>query len=593
MIDKNIINEINEKTDIVSLVSQYVHLEKHGKNYRGICPFHDDTNPSFIVSPEKNICKCFSCGEGGQPITFYQKINNVGFTDALIALAEPLGIELNIEKTESFTKLKEHDALKEASLFYSYSLFNTVSGEAALKYLKSRNLNDETIKHFNIGYAPNNDVINKLLKEKEFSQEVILSSGLVTKLRNSYADVFKDRVMFPITDEFGNTVGFSGRALGDKTPKYYNSHDSAVFNKSEILYHLHEALPDIRRKKTIILHEGFFDCIASFEVGIKNTVATMGTALTHKQAELIAKHAERVIIAFDGDKAGIEATYKAIEVLRNVRVRVDILKLDDNLDPDDYIKKYGKDKYIELFKHNLFDPYSFMYESSKQDLNLKNANDVAILKNIVRDMLSTAPKSVQEHYIKKLSEDLNVSVSSLTGLLGYRKVVQREPEPAKVDKTKKKDQDELPNHFHDAEINLFLIMTTSKEMSSRINHALGPHFICDERVAKLRMLLHMHYYLNNKKYNEDKFVELINKQENSKELLEGLDKIRKSIAYEYKFVFNEKAIEDNITMLKHINIHKQYEAKKKEAEAETESYQKTILLEEQKELKNQLLKVGL
>ncbi len=578
MIDKKIIDEINEKTDIVALVSNYVHLEKAGKNYKGICPFHDDTNPSFVVSPEKNISKCFSCNEGGAPIRFYQKINNVSFEEAVLALAEPLGIKIDIERRGRVVSLKEHEALKEALVFYKFNLHNTVSGEKGITYLKNRKLEPETIEHFNIGFSPSNNALAKLLTEKNFNRQVMTNSGLVAEGRQELQDIFKNRLMFPITDHVGNVVGFSGRTLDQVEPKYYNSPESVIFKKGEVLYHLYEALPDIRIQKSIILHEGFFDCIASYEAGIKNTVATMGTALTLKQAELLKRFTNHVILAFDGDKAGIEATYNAIDVLRQVRIRVDVLKFDEKLDPDDYVKKYGKEKYQALFKTELKDPYRFIYETNKESLNLKNANDIAILKNVVRDMLYHAPQSTKELYIKRLSEDLDVSVYSLSNLLTHQRVV--EPKPVK-----KKEKTKIANKFYQAEQHLFINMFRSKELSARIEQALGIEYVCDPNIVKLRMLLHSIYYQTYDHFNEDQFIAIIKEEEDSLALLEALDNVFKTLYYQAGFEFTELEIEENIQVLKSINTHKEYINLLKEIKSETESYQKTNLLERQKELR--------
>src|SRR5690554_1728457 len=245
--NKNIIDEINNKTDIVALVSSYVKLERRGKNYFGLCPFHDDTDPSMSVSPDLNIFKCFSCGEGGSPLNFYQKINHTSFNEAVAALAEPLGIKVGFKMQKQRAVLPEHEILEEVMKFYEYTLNNSKLGEVALKYLKDRKLKPETISHFKIGLAPKNNAVHKLLKSKNFTEEQMLNSGIVTLKNNEYKDFFTERIMFPISNIRGEIVGFSGRAMGNKTPKYYNSSDSKIFNKSEILYHLYEALGDIRK----------------------------------------------------------------------------------------------------------------------------------------------------------------------------------------------------------------------------------------------------------------------------------------------------------------------------------------------------------
>lgn len=575
--DNKVIDQINEKTDIIALVSSYVKLERRGKNYFGLCPFHDDTDPSMSVSPEKNIFKCFSCGEGGGPINFYQKINHTTFPEALAALGEPLGIKLNVERKAQIKTVAEHDILREVSKFYEYTLNNSKLGEEALKYLKGRNLSDEVIKHFQIGLSPKNNAIYKLLKSKNFTEEQMLDSGMVNLKNDEYRDFFNERIMFPITNIQGNIVGFSGRALGKATPKYYNSSDSKIFNKSETLYHIHEALGDIRKLGYVIIHEGFFDCISSYSAGVKNTVATMGTALTLAHAKILENYTKRVILAFDGDVAGVNAAIKAIEVFKQTKLRIDVLKIKDGLDPDDYIKKYGKESYLSLYKKNLTDQYEFIYNATKENLNLANANDASILKNATKSMLAGASNAIKEKYLKRLSDDLNVSVSSISG-----EVLKQQKQPVLKKEVKSQRKNELPEKFYKAEKQLLLSMFKDKEVARRIEQSLGPNYVCDLRTLEIRSILQYEYYKEHDEFDKEVFISYVEKKDDAEELKALLKEIFTSLDYTQKFVFTEEEIKEQIEVVKGVNEEKERIELKKDVINEPESYQKTIKIEKLK-----------
>lgn len=578
--DKNLIDEIENKTDIVALISSYVKLERRGKNYFGLCPFHDDTNPSMSVSPELNFFKCFSCGIGGGPIKFYQEINHLTFLEALKALAEPLGIKVDVQGQNQAPTLKEHTLLEEVKKFYVYTLRNSKLGEEALNYLKERKLKQETINHFGIGVSPKNNAIYQLLKQKNFTEEQMLNSGIVTLKNNEYKDFFNERIMFPITNNYGKVVAFSGRALGNRTPKYYNSSDSKIFNKSEILYHLYEALGDIRKQGFVVIHEGFFDCISSYEAGLKNTVATMGTAFSIAQAKLLERYTKRVVLAFDGDIAGVNAAIKAIETLSLTKLRIDVLKFKENLDPDDYLKKYGKENYLKLYANNLQDQYEFIYSSTKESLNLKNANDISILKSTTKEMLKNAKESTKELYLKKLSEDLNVSVSSLT-----KEILSKTRTKEVKKEIKKQIKSTLPQKYFIAEKQLLISMFKDKELANRIEQSLGSSYVCDRRAFDLRVILQYKYYQEHDTFNKDLFVNFIQEEDKREELLDLLDEIFKSIDYTQGFIFTEEDIEKQIEIVKDVVNQKGYLELKEKIKEEKESYQKTILLEEFREEK--------
>lgn len=577
-IDRHIIDEINEKTDIVALVSPYVNLVKKGKNYMGQCPFHDDKSPSFSVSTEKHLAKCMACGEGGSPIMFYQKIKNVSFPEAVKALATPLGIQVDVEVVDDPT-LKEHTLLQEASNFYEYYLNNSAYGKSALSYLEKRGLTNDDIKHFGIGLAPKEkDALYQILKNKGFDPLMMVELGLVKQREDgSFYDLMTKRITFPIHDDKGRVVGFSGRALEDDPVKYLNTPETKIFKKGEVLYHLFQASRDIRVKKKVILYEGFFDVIASYKSGLGNAVATMGTALTKRHAELLKQVTHEVIIAYDGDNAGQQATMKAIPILEDVRLRADIVFLKDGLDPDDFLKKYGVEAYQNAFKETI-DPLVFSYDFHKKGLDLKNSNDIREFKTRIKKMLRNKDQSIQEIYYKRLANDIGSSYDSVMpketnfGTPDQLPVLPK-PKPI-IHRSLKK--------YYRAEIELFIAMTQDYDQAKRIDQALGTQFVADMDLFKLRGSLMLGYYRNNTVFDLDLF-----KQSLSKELLEAFElKIESALLWKFKPVYDETAITDLLQVMCKITIDKEYIQTLEAINTETEAYTQTAYVEKQKRLKN-------
>lgn len=574
MIDRKVIDEINEKTDIVGLVSEYVKLEKAGKNYKGLCPFHSDTNPSFSVSPERNIAKCFSCNEGGGPIRFYQKINNIPFMEAVYDLGKRLNIAIDYDQTKS-PDLEEHFALKEAAQFYHYYLLNSEKGLEAQKVLKQRGITLEDIKTFNIGLAPDErQSVYNLLTQKEFTITELESAGLIKVNNNVISDVFLSRIMFPITDHLGRVVGFSGRSIGAQMPKYYNSPESIVFKKAEVLYNLHQAIPEIRKHGKVVIHEGFFDCIASHKAGITYSVASMGTALSDAHVSLLASYTKNVIVAYDGDNPGIEAAIKTFPLFMKHRFRIDCLWIKDKLDPDDYFNKFGKKKYLSLYE-NLLDHYAFIYETTKVNLNLTNQNDQQTLKLTVRDFLTYAPNTTKDFYLDRLAKDLNVSKDSLRSLLYVKG-------PALVVKPKPKKR-KFKYKYYRAEMFLLIEMFKDINNAKKIDQALGIRYVVDIDVAKLRSLYMLKYLAKHTTYDEALFVALI-KQE-SEELYEAFTRVKDLVPYNSEKSLDDVKINELIQTVKLINEEKIYQEILQQIRSENESYQKTILLEKQRDKK--------
>lgn len=473
-ISDDILKKIDDETDIVALVGEFVSLEKSGKNYKGLCPFHDDSNPSFSVSPEKNIAKCMSCGGGGRPINFYRQIKNVSFIDSVEELAGRIGIELNLKPRAVDPNNKYYEIMEEASNFYTFNLFNTKSGNDALKYLRDRNLYDDTIKEFKIGFASNEkDVLYKLLRDKEYNVSDMIDLGIVAQSNDgSYYDVFKNRILFPITNPRGRVVGFSGRTLEKtKSNKYINTQETIIFKKSELVYNINEATQSIKRSRHVVLYEGFFDVIVSSQNNFKNGIATMGTALTDQQARIIKSITDSVIIAFDGDNAGIAAAIKAVIPLEKAGLKVEILKLPNKLDPDDFIRQYGDNAYDRLFLESKYDPYAFMYLHYKEQTDFTNTNDLKSFKENVENALRNAPAPIKALYSKRLATDLGIKQDDVT--IPIPKRVYEEPRDEVFVLPKKHQEKVLADKYEHAERRLIFLMMRSRTWFERIYSELN------------------------------------------------------------------------------------------------------------------------
>lgn len=415
---RDLIDEVKSRCDIVSVISQYISLKNSGSNYSGLCPFHSEKTGSFHVNQNKQIYKCFGCGEGGDVINFVMKMENLDFMEAVKLLAEKNGIEFKTNISEADKKKMEsiklmQDIHLKAARFYFGNLIN--SKNAGYNYLKKRGLSDRVIKKFGLGYSLDswNNLMNYLLS-LGYEKKDLVKSGLVTHKEdgNKYYDKFRNRVMFPIFDYRGNVIGFGGRVLDDSLPKYLNSPDTILFNKRYNLYGLNYAKKSISND-TLILVEGYMDLISLVEHGIENVVATLGTALTNEQGKLIKRYASTAIISYDSDDAGIKATLRAIEILRNQNINIKILNLKDCKDPDDFIKKYNKEGFLKAIEdsvsHIVFqiNILKRKFDFNKGEHIIKFAKEAA---SIIKTLSSPVEK---DFYIKYVSKEYNISLEAM------------------------------------------------------------------------------------------------------------------------------------------------------------------------------------
>jgi len=491
LIDENIKNQIIANTDIVALVGEYVKLEKAGREYAGLCPFHAEKTPSFKVSPEKKICKCMGCGVGGNAITFLQKIENISYEKACQKLALPLGIDLKIKTVPKYQP-QEQNLITINNLardFYKHSLFSTQSGLEALSYLKERGLDEEIIKKFQIGLAPfETDLLYKTLKDQNVSEITMLELGLIHSGEHGYFDAFTKRIIFPVIDEEGNTIGFSGRIYNsDHIAKYINSMEGPLFKKGSLLYNLNNALAAIRKNNRVILYEGFLDVIASDKADLKEAVCSMGTALTEIQAKLIKKYAPEVIVCFDGDNAGIKATLKAISVLEAVGLIVSVVSMPKATDPDDYVQKYGVQAFSDYFDTNRQKSHEFFYDYYKSVTNLKSMAEAEVFKDTIFRLIRNLSNTLREKYFHRLSKDLDLQLITVERdfieVYGMQRTKKTEA---------KKNANQAPSGELWAERILISHMLNDRKQAKYIEEKLG-NIAFDEAAFEIRSAIDDYY----------------------------------------------------------------------------------------------------
>ena len=433
---------IQRKANIVDIIRDYVPLTQRGKNYFGICPFHDDHNPSMSVSPEKGVYKCFVCGNAGNVFNFVMEYEKVSFYEAVKIVADKIGISIDIStsKKENTKKSPLYDIYNIAYKFYQNNL-NTVYGKDAKKYLLNRKIDEDVIKNFNIGLSLSDSELCNALKAKGFKDDDIVSSGVAVQNGNNIYDIYKNRIMFPLYDLEGNVVGFSGRIYNQKSEsKYINTKETEIFKKGELLYNYHIAKKEARKEKNIIVVEGFMDVIRLSTIGIVNVVATMGTAVTKHQLNLIQKLAPNITLMFDGDKAGEKATNAFIELANGNDSNIKVVRLEDNLDPDEYILTKGKDKMIYNLSHAQ-SVYDYKLSSYKENIDFNDSKEVSNYINVmIKEFEKIDDDIVREIEIKKLSESTNVSYDLIKSKLKdseKKVIITHKPKNIKINKYEK------------------------------------------------------------------------------------------------------------------------------------------------------------
>ena len=415
---EDILNEVKENNDIVEVISQYVHLKRSGRNYFGICPFHNEKSPSFSVSPDKQIFHCFGCGVGGNVISFISKIEGIGFKEAIETLAERANISLPVNTSQEDSKLEElkSKVFKVNSFtadYYHKRLYDSKS-KIGQEYVKKRKLTNDTLEAYNLGFSGNFDELYQVLRKEGFNDEEILESGLVNKNDNGkYIDRYRNRFMIPILDVRNRVIAFGGRVIDDSKPKYINSPENIVYSKGKHLFGLNVAKKGDTKKLLIV--EGYMDAISLHQRGITNVVASLGTALTTNQGWLLRKNAEEVILGFDSDGAGQTAIIRAMEVMQNMGCDMRVLQMTGAKDPDEYIIKYGSARFKKLMDEAI-SLIEFKVKVLKQSLNLEIAGDKVKFLNEIAKLISKIDNSIErEIYIDKIAKNYNISKEAIFG----------------------------------------------------------------------------------------------------------------------------------------------------------------------------------
>lgn len=490
LIPEDTINEIRNKNDIVDIVGEYVQLKKQGRNYFGLCPFHNENSPSFSVAPDKQIFHCFGCGAGGNVFTFLMDIEGYSFTEAAKTLAEKASIPLDLQDQRDHDGDKPqhalHDMMEAHELlrkFYHHLLVNTKQGQDALEYLLDRGFTMESIERFQIGYALDSwDYVQNFLKKRGFSLDRMEKAGLLVKREGSdqYFDRFRNRVMFPIFDRQGKTIAFSGRALTpDNEPKYLNSPETPLFNKSKIVYNYHLARPFIRKKGAAILFEGFADCISADRANVKNGIATMGTALTEQHLQLLKRSTDTIILCYDSDAPGIEAANKTADLIRDSGITVKIATMPNGYDPDDYIKEFGEEKFQSDIIGAAHTYISFKMIYHRRGKNFANEGDkMEYIENVLRETAKLDNEVEREFYLRQIANEFTLSLDSLLNQQSKMGKPNRKtqkshiPAPNLQALTQRRAQRIKPAHLK-AEETLLALMLHDREMAYRIQRMMG------------------------------------------------------------------------------------------------------------------------
>lgn len=594
----NSTDAVIESTDIVSLISKYVPLEKHGKEYRGVCPFHNEKTPSFMVSPEKKIFKCFGCGTGGNAVNFLMKYHNIQYKDALAKIYEFNGLEFKYSTTETKvdSKKKYYDIMRSAIEFYQKNLEFSEEGIIAKEYLHKRGLDDDLIKEFKIGLAPKvGNTLYSVLTELGYLELDIYDVGLIDKNDRGYYDLFSNRIMFPIFDDNENPVAFSSRIYREdikkSDSKYINSRENVIFKKGELTFNLNKAIPYINKRKRVILHEGQMDVLASYRAGLGEAICTLGTALTESQIKLISKRTKNVVICYDGDQAGIHASLRAIDMFINNGFNVHLCLLPNKMDPDEYIKKFGIDGYTDYFENNIIDPLQYKFETAFIDRNLDDLEMLNEVKNIVfGNILNEKSAILREDYIKKLAQRLNSSYEAVykdfvlydqTHATNQGYVIKKpietrlpgddKPIPKQINRTIWNDICE-PTLIFLAIQNKGLALKIDKEISEFVDGF-------SKTGQKLWMKLINDYYVNFENFDQGLFAKMLDPKDDGQLFLAVGEYFNKNLANNTN-IYNEREIDKCMNKLKIVALKNRVKTSKALLAGDLDNKAKTKLVQQ-------------
>jgi len=574
-ISEEIINEIRNKTDIVEIVSGYIPLTKRGKNFFGVCPFHDDHSPSMSVNSEKQIFTCFSCGATGNVFTFVMDYEHISFIEAVKILGEKLGINVDVKgKIEKSSKNNlEYEIYDLASSFYQNNIYSSL-GKNAIEYLEKRKIDIETIKKFKIGLSTSRSSLTELLVNKGYDINKLIDIGLT----NDYSkDQFINRIMFPIHNLEGQVVAFSGRIYNTKdSSKYINTKETNIFKKGNILYNYHLVKEHLKKKDSLIIMEGFMDVIRASTIGINNCIATMGTAVTKEQALLIKKLTNNVILCFDGDDAGEEATIACYELLEKYDLKIKVVRLEEGMDPDEYIIKKGESLFLNRLA-NAKDILDYKMETLKNKKNLNDIKEVSHYIDLsIKEIIKEKDDILIELALKKLSKEFDIDYDKLYqryNSLKEKNKVQKE------DVIKKKEHPKA-NRYLIAERSIILAMLKSSEVINIYENKIAYMPTEEARLLANEIL---YYY---KRFGKVEVADMISHLESENNLLTYLKNI---IPYDFKEEYSLEEIEDYVKVLNEYLVNKKLKKLKEELKNETDQKKQIEILNKIMEMKEVLL----
>ena len=563
------LNEIRSSVDIVDIISSYIPLTARGKNYFGVCPFHDDTNPSMSVSKEKQIYTCFSCGATGNVFKFVMDYENISFIEAVKKVALKAGIVLNI--SNNFKPINKYQNLYDifniSKKIYQNNL-NSQIGLTAKEYLKKRNIDESLIKKFEIGLSlKNHKFLYNILNKKEINHQDMISTGLINKNDYGYNDVYYNRIMFPLYNLNGQVVAYSGRIYDESDDsKYINTKETVIFKKGELLYNYHRAKEACKKAKKLIVVEGFMDVIRLSSIGIDNVVATMGTAVTKTQALLFKRLSSEIILCFDGDKAGLKATISCMDELMEIGVIPKIIRLKDNLDPDEFIIKYGKKVFQELID-NPINSIDFKLECYKNEKDLNSSVDTAMYVNeVIKELNKIDDDVLKEITLKKVSSETGLEIEFLKD-----KIIKKEKKPdiKKINKIKR-------DKYMKAECYLLFYMLNNVEVIKMYEKEIT--YMPTEKYRFLAREIDSFYH----NYNCINVADFISYLSNNEYLISTLGEI---VSLDFKEKCDLKIIEDCINTIREYNVKKKKEILKKQMNEEIDSEKKAIIAQQIIDLK--------
>ena len=539
-----ILDEVRNSNDIVDVISQYISLKRSGRNYFGLCPFHNEKSPSFSVSPDKQIFHCFGCGVGGNVISFISKIEGIGFKEAIEVLAEKANIKLptidnNIDSKKEELKAKVYKVNSFATEFYHKKLYEP-SSKIAQEYVKKRQLNNETLKSFKIGFSGKFDELYQALHKEGFKDEEILESGLVNKNENGkYIDRYRNRLMIPILDERNRVIAFGGRVLDNSKPKYINSPENIVYIKGRNLFGLNVAKKGDTKRLLIV--EGYMDAISLHQRGITNVVASLGTALTTQQGWLLRKNAQQVILGFDSDGAGQIAIMRAMEVMQNMGCDMRVLQMSGAKDPDEYVIKYGSARFQKLLD-DAISLIEFKIKVLQKDLNLENASDKIKFLNEIAKLISKIENTMErEIYIEKIAKGYNISKEAIYAEVNKLQYSNRqtskilEKEKAIIRRNKVQNSEQISEELRKRENTIIWVLINSTETYKVIKDNIKVEDFKDETNKEILKQI----YEELEKGNSN-IMSVLDHTENEK-IQNHLTEI---MADDYGITDNKKAIED-------------------------------------------------